>query len=289
MPILDELFATPTPLMDKVGEFHGITLYTSDRLKEKFINSYENSSYKDYNPEKFKKLVNSNLLTPVFSSRSMIRFFIIRPFQSKDLVTLGFFSPIYKRIFILIDSTADIFGRTMDDIIAENSIHEIIHYLSDKNPKLFLSLFIKELTSYYKYTYTRIFSTFGLTNKETRLLVIKLYNKFETGGEMRSREFKNLLEKYLKPKSELKSEEFDETLNNYIKAVTLFYKGDTKCFYIPYGYIHYNHVQAYKDAFSYNPAPHICYQESIVPSEVICKISSLNFIKPKIIRVLESL
>lgn len=290
MPEVNELFAAPIGL-EKVGDIHGFTLYTSDTLKEKLITAYENSVYKDYAFESFKKLVKEGVITPVFSSRSMIKFFLIRPFQSKKpIVTVGFYSPVYKKIFILIDSTANIFGQSMDNLIAETIIHESIHCLAQKNPKLFLSLFMKDLSVYYKFVYRRMFNTFGLESIELKPLIYRLFNKFDSGGEgVKFKDFFSLLDKYVKSKSDYTSEAFDKQLFLYAKAISLFYKENVECFNQLYGFFHECHKKAYMDTYSIDPSPQICYQEAVIPSEVICKISHENFMKSKIIRAIDSL
>ncbi len=289
-PNINELFAAPIGL-EKAGDIHGFTLYTSNILKEKFINAYENSIYKDYAFESVKKLVKEGLITPVFSTRSMIKFFLIRPFQSKkSIITVGFYSPVYKKIFILIDSRANIFGQIIDNLIAETTIHEAIHCLAQKNPKLFLSLFMKDLSIYYKFVYRRMFNTFGLESIEIKPLIYRIFNRFDAGGAgVKFKEFFELMEKYIKSKSDYTSENFDKQLFLYAKAISLFYKENTECFNQFYGFFHECHKKAYMDAFSIDPSPQICYQEAVIPSEVICKISKENFMKSKIIRAIDSL
>lgn len=288
---INEFFAAPIGL-EKVGDVHGFTFYTSDSLKEKIITAYENSIYKDYAFKSFKRLVEDGTIVPVFSTKSIIKFFLIRPFQERRsaIVTAGFYSPVYKKVFILIDSRANIFGRTLDNMIIETIIHEVIHCLAHRNPKLFLSLFMKDLSLYYKNVYLRIFNTFSLKPIEVKPIVYRMFNKFDVGGSgIKFKEFFMLMEKYIKNKSDYEPKKFDKQLFLYAKAISLFYKENIECFNQLYGFFHDCHKKAYMDAFLVDPLSEICYQEAVIPSEVICKISKETFIKPKIIRAIDSL
>lgn len=286
MSKLNEFFAGPIGHLEKAGLYKGYALYTSNDLKDKFITSYENSVYNDYNSTKIRKLVDENILIPVFSTRSMIKFFIVRPIlKYTSEVVFGFLDRENKKIYILIDSSADIFGMSLDEEISTTTIHEIIHYIASKNPRQFLSLFIKELCKYYIYVYGSIFYCKNLNEKDVIPIITKLLMRFETSDKgIVNHEFQNILTKYLFKKSDLNESDFSKVARSYEHTIFLYYSDNFKCFEYPWVYFHKIHQEGFKEVFGYNTYNKICYQEAINPSEVICSISHLPFIKTKIIK-----
>ena len=73
---LDEIFALPVNLKS-VGTVSGFELYSSDSLKDKFIESLEKSNYAGIF-KGIRTLVNNGTIVPAFGTRNLFRFIMVK-------------------------------------------------------------------------------------------------------------------------------------------------------------------------------------------------------------------
>ena len=73
MTDLNELFALPIGLK-KVAEFDGIEFYGSESLNQKLSDALNSSVYTKLISVELKKLIDNGTITPVFSSKGIIKY-----------------------------------------------------------------------------------------------------------------------------------------------------------------------------------------------------------------------
>ena len=285
---IQELFALPIGVKN-IGNVWGVEFYTSDDLKEKFIHCIENSSYLKV-LDNVKKLIDTEKLIPVFSSKNIASFFMKRiPLLfSGDVHTIcGFYDQNTKKIFILIDNNTNFFGITPNDNIAELVVHELMHASCHENPASFLNLFKEELIKFYDILFDELYKTV-LSKKETQKFVNNLCLRFE----LKQYNFKTLYDFYylsMKGRTKLKDDDLKRSIENAILAFYYFYTESPKMFEDQYLRIHEYVKQTYKKAFDVDTRDKSCFQEITTPSEVIASISNKDFISSKVNRAIDNL
>ena len=155
---LDEIFALPVNLKS-VGTVSGFELYSSDSLKDKFIESLEKSNYAGIF-KGIRTLVNNGTIVPAFGTRNLFRFIMVKKpkfLTHDDEVTyVAFVDFDSQKIYFLIENSVNMFGYSDNNKIAETLLHELCHVFCLRRPKTYLNLFSSELTKYYKYAFDKI-------------------------------------------------------------------------------------------------------------------------------------
>jgi hypothetical protein len=288
---LQELFVVPIGLKE-VENLFGFKVYSSDKLVEKFLASFEKSGRGKpvYGP--VKSLVQSKKIIPAFQVPGILKFLKHKMFGNpSDKAILGFYHMGVKKVYIMIDNSISAFGLANDDDIASTTIHECQHLFADMNRPKFISIFNEELFRYYTMAFSRIFSL-KENPKEIRDIV-KFISTFE--GEGLNTVDKRLPDYYkkltsLKKYSTLSEDEFNGRLGELIVLIKLF----TKYFEVfVRSYRKYIRIlgpldRAYRDAFSKSNIYTTSYQELISVSEVICVLSEIKPGYSKIKKVFQS-
>ena len=284
---LNELFALPINV--KTIEISGKQLHTSDTLKEKFIQSIKESD--KFNLLKnIEKLVNDERVVPVFSSKSVMSFFIRKfPWTSSGDITkvFAFYNSETDKVVIMLDNTSNFFGITPNSDMAKLLIHELMHVFIAKNVKAYLKLFGPELNKYYSYTFERIFGS-TLSSREVDVMISTL----ATNYELKDVYFKKLfafMYKSLKNKTKFKDSELRTIISAYCYTLYLFMSGSPKVYEKRY-FIFENYFSlTYKKVFGVDIGEKACFQELIITSEVIASISDQQFIANKVERAINSI
>jgi len=224
--MLNELFAVPKGV-ELATEFSGgLKVYTSDVLKKKYILSISKTNSTKSLSSTIYSLVNSGLIVPCFLTKGLISYVLYKmlaPVSTKNI--LGFYLPSEKKIYLFIDNNVNAFGFASNDSLASLTIHECIHMLSDKNPKVFYSIFKTELIEYYNSLFTEIFKLDGKQGKIIEEIVdyiYKLENKLSRNNSALIN-YHKILEK-LKKNSQLDEKTFNNTLRNLIVIIKVFWK-----------------------------------------------------------------
>ena len=279
MTDLNELFALPIGLK-KVAEFDGIEFYGSESLNQKLSDALNSSVYTKLISVELKKLIDNGTITPVFSSKGIIKYIA-------NLMMLGpnhglknifaFFNVSDKKIFVLIDNNSFV-GYINNDTISKLIIHELIHKVASEQPTYFLSAFKDSLNIFYKEFFKKIF--YLKESKELDLLSENLYKTMfyasEHGKEINLKILKakfDLFKKY----SSLSGEKFDKILHDYFMIIRFHFSNRYDLIYNDkFKYILKVPYFVYRDKFGFFPTEKGCVQELIIPSEVISSISEYN-------------
>jgi len=283
---LEELFAPPIGL-ELEAVVDGQKFYSSQKLKEAFIKSMGATGRASHIFKQVEKLVmKKKLIVPCYLSKNMYRLFKHKLMGGDDEKSiLGFYHMKQKRVFILIDNSVTPIGTAKNDFIASTTMHECVHLYADRMKSKFLKTFKQELDRFYISYFSRLFQ---LKTKPDVSKVVKFISMFEyKRSEQINKQLTKyyyLLEKSLKPHSQLNEKEFIDTLKAYIVSIKLSLMNFTtfvrmyKDYKVVYGPID----RAYLEAFGKRNTFTTPYQELSSVSEVICVLSEMKPTYPKI-------
>jgi len=272
---LQELWAVPIRLKPIV-KLDDSTFYGSDKLNEKFIISLGKQDRTKGIIKKLESMVKKKKVNPCFFTKGFIGFIawrIFAPLSTKSI--MGFYDPNNtKRIYILLNNSANIFTYASDSAMAKLTIHELVHMISHETTK-FMSLFKKEMISYYKAYFKRMFSLNNkFSDKDAEKVLIFIYKTFEKGGKTGNSElvkYFKFLEKTLKPFTTIDNDLFIKQLTDLIIIAKLYFKNINAFFanLRKFKHILQPLYHAYNDAFGMKNLSTLCIQELFYPSEII--------------------
>ena len=288
MTDLTELFVLPIGLK-KIDSIDGIKLYTSDNLKEKYLQiiQTENSELE----KEINSLVNKNVIIPCFMNRGLLRFigYKLSGYSPNKYIS-AFIEK--KKIYILIDNNVNILSKTNDLELTKTTVHECVHYVSQESPNSFLNIFNDELNSFYSELY---FEMFRLSNKIDSLEIVKfIFNNFELEERrdlsQKFIELYRILQNTFREKSLLDSIEFEKILTEYISTARIFILSPEAFMKIYKTKINILRKIAisYKKAFGLKIV-NVPGQELVYPSEPISVFLENNLKNTKIIQMFKKI
>jgi len=277
---LEELFAPPIGL-ELEAVVDGQKFYSSKKLKEAYIKSMGASGRATHIFKQVEKLVmKKELIVPCYLSKNMFRLFKHKFFGGADDKSIvGFYHMIQKRVFILIDNSVSIVGTAKNDEIASTTMHECVHLYADRMKSKFYGTFKQELERFYISYFSRLFQ---LKTKPNVKRVIKFISSFEYKRSEQINKsltkYYYLLEKTVKPHSQLDEKDFVAILQTYIVSIKLSLMNFTTFtrMYRDYKVVYGPIDRAYQEAFGKRNVFTTPYQELSSVSEVICVLSEMR-------------
>jgi hypothetical protein len=137
--------------LKQVDTLLGIPVYSSEELKERFIELVSNVLEGDSElSNKISTLTKKDKIVPCFVTGSILRRIVQKlVMKEKDIGLVGVFDHDKDKVFVLIDMAEykmfNVSGSTLLDI----TIHELIHMAAYENMKKFKSLFLDDLKRFY--------------------------------------------------------------------------------------------------------------------------------------------
>jgi hypothetical protein len=276
---ISELFAAPRGQLQLVGNFGGVKIYTSPTLKQNFIKAMSKTSRVAPIVKTMEKLIDKGELYPCYLTDTIIKTILRRqPPEFKGYVgtTIG------KYILIYVDNDTNIFGFASNNDLSITTLHELIHKASNKFPKQFFNTFKSEMTIFYHFYWSKIFSldTKKISIKDIQEIVSFLYNTTETKSRDNKSlsSYHNLLIEKFGNVTTLEKELFEKLVQDYIVLIKIVWKGMTSQAPSLIEKVVFANRQliiplysAYKTTFGINirHIKELCYQELYAPSEVI--------------------
>lgn len=299
---ISELFTIPRGTLELAGSFYGAKVYTSDKLKQVYVNAIRKSSKGGPVFKTVEDLVNRNIIIPAYKSKSLFK--SILKLQPVDLEGIsGVAIPDIKKIYILIETEANIFSFISNNAVASVTIHEMVHLLSMKNPNLFFKTFLDEFKEFYGFYFCRLLSCRKETIKNEKLETLcRFIYSIETGKyssiPVFLKLYDNLIRETFQEGSTLDPQDFEKVLHDFITSIyTIFKAMDQgsqnlitkitvyfKSIYLPL-YVTYKHVFGADLATN----KQVAFQELFAPSEIISTFTLVKAIPPKVYKALEKL
>jgi hypothetical protein len=271
--IRQELFALPFA-PEKVATLNGMELYSSENLREKYINAmYKISKVKPVAPD-IERLIEQGKVVPCWINKGIFRLAIFKklaPYSDQGIA--GFFTPKSKQVFILMDNNIK-WGFAKDKVLSNLMLHELMHMASDKFKNQFIGMFFGEFVKYYNALFSEIFKTGenNITN-ETKMITRYLFKNFEYKDSTSSE-----IEKYVKlvntsfrAKSSLSETEFTRVLTDFYHYIKLYFK-DLNSLHQQirkFSHIYSGLTKGYTNGLDVINNMSFCSQELFYPSEII--------------------
>jgi hypothetical protein len=298
---LSELFTIPKGNIEVAGSFYGDKVYTSDKLKEAYIKSMAQSSKGGPLYKKIKELVDRSVLIPAYKTKSIFKSLLkLHPINLLGIA--GAAIPNLKKIYILIETEANLFSFVSNNAVASVTIHEMTHLLAILHEKFFYKTFLPELTDFYHFYFCEVFKCDNekVNKKDIEKLCEFIYkietNEFKTMKFLK--DYQDLIKSTFKEHTYLQPEIFDKRSHDFIVSIYTIFKAysDNNPSLIERITYHFRDIYrplylAYKHVFGANLIANnqLAYQELFTPSEIICTLTLVKAIPPKLYKALEKL
>ena len=276
---ITELFAAPRGNLQLVMNYGGVKIYTSSVLKQNFVKAMIKSSRTAPIVSTMVKLMGKGEFIPCYLTDRIIKTILKKqPPEFKGFAgqTIG------KYILVFVDNDTNIFGFASNNDLSITTLHELIHKVSNKYPKQFLSTFKQELTSYYKNYWSQLFMTErnGLDDKTVQRMITFIYKNTErnTPSNKILVQYHNMLLETFGNITTLDSQKLQKLVTEYIVLIKIIFKAMTSgapSLIVKVTYANRHIIAplytAYKTTFGINVRhmKELCYQELYAPSEVI--------------------
>jgi len=268
-----ELFALPfSP--EKVATLNGMELYSSAKLRQKYINAmYKISKVKPVAPD-IERLIDQGKVVPCWINKGIFRLAVFKrlaPYSDQGIA--GFFTPKTKQVFILMDNNIK-WGFAKDKVLSNLMLHELMHMASDKFKNNFISMFFAEFIKYYNALFEEIFKTqdSNITN-ESKIITRYLFKNFEykdsTSAELEK--YIKLVSQLLRSKSSLSQDQFNSVLTDFYHYIKLYFQ-DLNSLHNQirkFSHIYAGLTKGYKNGLAVINNMSFCSQELFYPSEII--------------------
>ena len=279
---LDELFAPPIGL-EPAYTIDNTTFYSSDKLKEKFVFAFAKSSKGNSIIPEIQRLVEKGIIIPCYKSKGILSFIKHKLTKGAHKFIMAFYSVIDKKVIVIIDNSATVFGTSSNNEIASTTMHECMHLIAGKNLPKFMQVFLPKLREYYSSFFKDYLMIPDPSQKK-----INEFIKYMIQFERRGPEFANkkladlyrLIESLFLSDSKLDETSFKIKLTNLIVATKLFIVSmptlmkNTRKFSMVFTSLNKAYQEAFKEKNIYT-AP---IQEMVSLSEVACVFVEM---KPK--------
>lgn len=299
---LSELFAAPRGELQVVTKLMGVSLFTSDTLKRNYLVAMAKTGKTAPVFKTISDLLQKNILTPVYSTDK-----ILKSIRKKQPVQVRDFAGLVtedKKIYIFVETDANIFSFTSNDDLATVTIHELIHYISSFYPKEFYSIFKNDLEDFYRFYYTKLLSCnpSDINKKSIESLVNFIHFNLEANSFIISnnllKEYYDIISETFKSSSTLSNERFSLVVTEIMVFIKVLQKlaevGASENFIKviqTYKHIISPLYTTYKHVKAVNPmdAKSLCFQELWSTSEVIAIPAMVKDINPKVYRAINKL
>ena len=276
---IQELKAIPSNARPKV-KIGSTVLYGSPELDNQFVESMRNSPIVNPIWKKIDELIKSGIVNPCYLSKGFFSFLINKIFSPhEESGTLGFFSPATKKVYVIVDNWASLFGSAPDEGIARTLVHECTHLFAYTKPTDFLSTFKTELASFYGEFLSRYFRASKQKPDVMMELASFIFNEFEmsTSQQVSFKNYWSKLEKLFKSRSSLNSKDFDEELKIYFVMIKFLFTNINllRQYYLTsFRSMYVNMYRGYQHGLDIKPNGTLLVQELVFPSEIMCVVAS---------------
>jgi hypothetical protein len=299
---LNEFSTIPIGNLEVAGEYYGSKVYTSQSLKSKFLQSLAESSKGGPVVKTVKDLIERKIVVPAYKTKSVFR--SILKLNPINLQGIGGLTDYGKtKVFVFIETQANIFTFVSSNAIAIVTVHELVHLLSHLNKKYFISTFMEEFIKFYGYYFSKVFSCRidEFNQKDLKDLITYIYSiehLSQIVGTKLYKEYKQKVEKLTKDKTSMNEMMYNKYIDSYFTAVFTIFKAESNNAFhmVPQIVEYFAHIYrplywAYKNVFAADlfKERQLAFQELYAPSEVICTLTLVKSIPPKVYTALKKI
>ena len=125
---LHESFGVGPFGLQKAGTLSGMNFYSSDKLKQKFIEAVQERKETKPAADALVKLTERGIIIPCYSKKGIISFLGHKMWGSPyDKSIMAFFSPESNRVYMLMDNRVKYFVWTSSADLSQTLMHEMMH------------------------------------------------------------------------------------------------------------------------------------------------------------------
>lgn len=274
-----------------VGEVGDNKIYTSDEIKDEFIESI--SSQDTFKPiqDHIIRLIDLDVIVPVHVKEGVMNKIVYFFFKDKrkfaqSSFCIAFFNTESNKIFVLVENVENIEYWKKEEVLSLILLHEFQHMTATYFPNSFMRLHAKSLIAYYK-RFLKIYFKADVSDRDVYKLVNWIHFQTESRtGKTRMQD--DLVQRYfsimwnlLKPSYESTDQlkvdlySFFRTMIIYLKNpstyVQLVHQRDPACWKLFSAL-----SESYKALNITQEVNSMCIQEVFAPGEVICMESEYN-------------
>jgi len=282
MQDLNEFLAAPVGAgkLEVVGRLDNRELYSSDKLRAKYVAAMAVCDKTKKDIDLINKLVMDKTIIPAFLTKNLLGFVKFKIFGSAgEKGIMGFFSPDVQKIFILIENAIlDGMISAKEDFMASITIHECMHFGCNRGKANFIKLWMPELSKFYEAYYRDIFNVDKSKTFKVDKLILQKWTLFEKSGlnftNSDLKKYNDTLISTFKNITTLDKEQFQTIVRDLLLTIKLYSVNIDAYLRLANSYKHiwsplYN---AYDKAFGIRNAQTLCVQELMWVSEVIAII-----------------
>ena len=274
-------------------DYDRFKLYTSDNLKEKFIEAIHNSNLAN-ELKRIDVLVQKGIVVPTFTTKSTMRF-IMRKLTANyfyyDPYTdiMGIYRGSKNKIYIIVGNLSSIFGKSDDNALAHTLIHELIHMYAHNDGKSYLKLFMNDLIMYYKYVLDTLLNE-NYSKNICRKFIIGLFVKFEQPAVVKYIDLKKYYIDSLKEETK-NYDKLTDSAHNIAISYALLARGYRTHISSNPELLRINNIfgKAYSSVFNIDMGSLYFSQEMLATSEVIAKLASYPYLENKVPKVISDI
>jgi len=220
---IQELLAPPISLsLETVID--GTKFYSSDSLKEKFVEAFVKSSKGKKIAGQIKILVDKNIILPCYRAKNLGSFIVKKFTRDPEKYILGFYHIEEKKVIILIGNSTSLIGTSSNNELISTTLHECMHLVSGRNFSKFTSTFSKYLEAYYSSFVTYYLKVGKPDPKSVKTLVKYIINLEKRGMQYANKDLGNyyrLIAKLFENKTVLAKEDFVQRVTDLVVALKL--------------------------------------------------------------------
>jgi hypothetical protein len=166
---LNESFGVGPFGLQKAGTLSGMNFYSSDKLKQKFIESVQQRKETKPVASALENLTRRGIIIPCYSKKGIISFLGHKMFGSDyDKSIMAFFSPESNRVYMLMDNRVKFFVWTSSKDLAKTLMHEMMHFACYNLKGGFGSFFKSMWLTYYSEFFNLFFESKDIGKSDTK-------------------------------------------------------------------------------------------------------------------------
>jgi len=182
--VRQERFFIPLGLT-KVDEISGLPVYSSDAIKNKFLDAVKETPKLNPIYSKISKMIKESSMIAGFARSNLIFYLISKPYSNKLGLFLGCYSKEKNKIYILVDSLSSKIFWVVDDSLADVVLHELCHWAMTNRSREFFSVFKKQLIEFYQLFFS-LYVDLAIPPNDIWKLVSFMHTTFERGKPKQS-------------------------------------------------------------------------------------------------------
>jgi len=277
---IQELMAAPISLsLETVID--GTKFYSSDSLKEKFVEAFVKSSKGNKIADQIESLVKKQLVMPCYKSKNLLSFIKSKLTAGPEKYILGFYHVKDKKVIVLIENSVSIIGTAANNELVSTTMHECMHLIAGRDFSKFSSTFFKYLHSYYTEFVDYYFKVNYPDKKKISELMKYIANLEKRGPDYANKELGNyyrLISQLFGNDTTLAEQDFTQRLTEMVVALKLMIVHmpsllkSINRFQMLFSALNYAYYNAFRSKNQYTTP----MQELISLSEVACVFAEMS-------------